>query len=194
MPVPSHFSRVLLFVTLWTAARQAPLSVGFSRQECWSGLPCPPVGDLPDPGIELMSLQFPALAGEFYTTSTTWKALYIYTYRWICMTVPGLSWGTRDLQSLLWHVGSISWPRMEPGPLRWECGVLATGPPGKSQRYSFKRQENVGISHLLTALCSRKVTVDQRVWPPVSACFIILPLWGHPYSCNPNITGQSYSL
>ena len=40
-----------LSVTPWTAARQAPLSVGFSRQECWSGLLCPPPGDLPDPGI-----------------------------------------------------------------------------------------------------------------------------------------------
>ena len=45
-------SRVQLFVTLWTAACQAPLSMGFSRQEYWSGLPCPPPGDLPDPGIK----------------------------------------------------------------------------------------------------------------------------------------------
>ena len=45
-------SRVRLFVTPWTVARQAPLSMGFSRQEHWSGLPCPPPGDLPDPGIE----------------------------------------------------------------------------------------------------------------------------------------------
>ena len=47
----SHFSRVQLFVTLWTVACQAPLSMGFSRQGYWSGLPCPPPGDLPDPGI-----------------------------------------------------------------------------------------------------------------------------------------------
>ena len=45
----------LTLVTLWTAARQAPLSMGFSRQEYWSGLPCPPPGDLPSPGIEPMS-------------------------------------------------------------------------------------------------------------------------------------------
>ena len=43
---------VWLFKTPWTVARQAPLSMGFSRQEHWSGLPCPPPGDLPDPGIE----------------------------------------------------------------------------------------------------------------------------------------------
>ena len=48
----SRFSRVQLFVTLWTVARQAPLSMGFSRQEYQSGLPCPPPGDLPDPGIQ----------------------------------------------------------------------------------------------------------------------------------------------
>ena len=59
--VLSHFSCVRLFVTLWTVACQAPLSVGFSRQEYWSGLPCPPPGDLSDPGIELVSPAAPAL-------------------------------------------------------------------------------------------------------------------------------------
>ena len=48
----SHFSRVRLFASPWTAAHQAPLSMGFSRQEYWSGLPRPPPGDLPDPGFE----------------------------------------------------------------------------------------------------------------------------------------------
>ena len=55
-------------------ARQAPLSMGFSRQEFWSGLPCPPPGDLPNPGIEPMSLTSPALAGGSFTTSAAWKA------------------------------------------------------------------------------------------------------------------------
>ena len=50
--VLSHFSHVRLFVTPWTVAQQAPLSLGFSRQEYWSGLPCPPPGDLPDRGME----------------------------------------------------------------------------------------------------------------------------------------------
>ena len=61
--------------TPWTGACQAPLSMEFSRQEYWSGLPFPFLGDLPDPGIEPTSLAFPALAGGFFTTSTTWKAL-----------------------------------------------------------------------------------------------------------------------
>ena len=57
----SCFSRVQLYVTLWTVARQVPLSMGFSRQESWSGLPCPPPGDFPNPGIEPLSLMSPAL-------------------------------------------------------------------------------------------------------------------------------------
>ena len=60
----SHFSHILLFVTLWTVARQAPLSIGFFRQEYWSGLPCPPLGDLPNQGIEPSALMCPASAGS----------------------------------------------------------------------------------------------------------------------------------
>ena len=59
--------------TLWTVARQAPLSTEFFRQEYWSGLPCFSPGDLPDPGIKPMSLMSPALAGGFFTTSATWE-------------------------------------------------------------------------------------------------------------------------
>ena len=73
--LPSHFSRVRLFATPWTIARQAPLSTGFSRQEYWSGLPCPPPGDIPDPGIKPTFLKSPALAVMFFTTRTTWEAL-----------------------------------------------------------------------------------------------------------------------
>ena len=54
----------------WTAALQAPLSMGFSRQEYWSGLPYPTPGDLPHPGIEPSS---PALAGKFFTTGPPGK-------------------------------------------------------------------------------------------------------------------------
>ena len=71
--VLSCFSCVQLFETWWTVARQAPLSMGFSRQEYLSGLPGTPLGDLPDPGIELMSPMSPALTGRFFTTSATWE-------------------------------------------------------------------------------------------------------------------------
>ena len=64
-------SRVQLFEVPWTVAHQAPLSMGFSRQEYWSGLPRPPPGDLPDPGTEPVSLKSPALVGGFFTASTT---------------------------------------------------------------------------------------------------------------------------
>ena len=53
---------------------QSPLSMRFSRQEYWSGLPCPPPGDLPDLGIEPACLMSPALTGMFFTTGATWEA------------------------------------------------------------------------------------------------------------------------
>ena len=61
-------SRVRLFVSPWTVAHQAPLSMRFSRQEYWSGLSGPPPGGVPDPGIEPVSPVSPALAGGFFTT------------------------------------------------------------------------------------------------------------------------------
>ena len=64
------FSCVQLFATLWTVAHQAPLSMGFPRQEHWSGLPCSPPGDLPNPGTENAS---PALADGFFTTEPQGK-------------------------------------------------------------------------------------------------------------------------
>ena len=70
----SCYSCVQLCVTLWAVTHQAPLSMGFSRQEYWSGLPRPPPEDLNDPGIEPPSPASPALAGRFFTTSTIWKA------------------------------------------------------------------------------------------------------------------------
>ena len=73
--VHSHFSRVLFCVILWTVACQAPLSMGFSRHEYWSGLPFPTPGDLLNPGIKPMSLASPALAGEFFTTAPRGKFL-----------------------------------------------------------------------------------------------------------------------
>ena len=59
---------------------QTPLSMGFSKQEYWSGLPCPPPGDLPNPGIEFKFLMSPALGGRFFTTSATWGAAPLHIY------------------------------------------------------------------------------------------------------------------
>ena len=73
--VLSHFNCVQPFATLWTVSHQAHLSMGFFSQEYWSGLLCPPPGDLPDPGIQLC-LMSPALASRFFPTSATWEALH----------------------------------------------------------------------------------------------------------------------
>ena len=61
-----------------TVAHQPPLSIGFSRQEYWTGLPFPPLEDLPDPGIEPTSLVSSALAGRFFSSSASWEAKVDY--------------------------------------------------------------------------------------------------------------------
>ena len=70
----SHFSCVQFSATLWTVTCQAPLSMGFSRQEYWSGLPLSPPGDLSNPGIKPAAPISPALARGFFTTSVTWES------------------------------------------------------------------------------------------------------------------------
>ena len=67
-------SRVQLFAALWPVAHQAPLSMGFSRQEYWRGLPFPPPRDLPDPRIKPTSPVAPALAGRFFATEPPGKS------------------------------------------------------------------------------------------------------------------------
>ena len=73
--VLSRFSHVRLFMTPWPVARQPPLSMGFSRQEYWSGLPCPPPGDLPDPGIKPVYLTSPTLQED--STAEPWRKLIL---------------------------------------------------------------------------------------------------------------------
>ena len=73
----SHFSQVRLVATRWTVAHQAPLSMGFPRYEYWGGLPCPSPRNLPNPGVKTTSHTSLALAGEFFTISTTWEATWV---------------------------------------------------------------------------------------------------------------------
>ena len=86
-----YYSHVRLFVTPWTVARQAPLCEGLSRQEYWSGLPCPPPGDLPDPGIGPMSPVTPALQADSFPPSphrSHYSRLVIYfKYSTVCMEI-----------------------------------------------------------------------------------------------------------
>ena len=74
------------FATPWIVACQAPLSMEFSRQEYWSGLPFPPPGDLPNPGIKPVSPTSPVLAGGFFATETPGKA-HLYLHRYINKTI-----------------------------------------------------------------------------------------------------------
>ena len=83
----SHFSHVRLFVTLWAVAYQAPLSMGFSRQEYWSGLPCPLSGNLPDSGREPLSPVTPALQVDSLPLSP-WGSP-TWSYRNICTNTHG---------------------------------------------------------------------------------------------------------
>ena len=79
MHTKSLQSYTTLCDTMDCVARQAPLSMGFSRQEYWSGLPCSPLQGSSGPRIEPMSLLSPALAGGFFTTRATWETLISYT-------------------------------------------------------------------------------------------------------------------
>ena len=79
----SRFSRVPLFATLWIVVHQTSLSMGFSRQKYWRGLPCPPPGDLRNPGIKLLSLISSVLASGFFITRPSgkpFKRLWQYYY------------------------------------------------------------------------------------------------------------------
>ena len=147
----SHFSRVWFFAALWTIACQAPLFMRFSRQEYWSGLHALLQGIFP---TELTSLTSPALAGTFFTTSTTWEAqlytkhqiffcliipkktLNIYFYLlfiWLCQVLD-VACRIFSCSMLLVVACGIEFPNQEsnPGPLRWECSTLAIRPPRNS--------------------------------------------------------------
>ena len=109
--VLSHFSRVWHLAAPWTQAHQVPLSMGFSRQEYWSGLLCPLPGDLFNPGIKPMSLMSPALAGMCLTNSAMWEAIYIYIHIYIIqyLVKPKV---LLSITKLLSNVGFIlGWPR-----------------------------------------------------------------------------------
>ena len=113
--VLSHF---WFFVTPWTVALQAPLSMKFSRQEYWSGLPFPPSGDLPDPGIELICLLcLLHLASGFFTTRTTWE---------VCGVCVSLNKSTSYLSCCLWlnpFCDKTSGTSNSPGALGGERGT-----------------------------------------------------------------------
>ena len=83
---PKPLSHSCLFVILWTTACQAPLSMGFSRQEILEWVAMPSSRDLPHPGIKFVSFMSPSLAGRFFTMNTTWKAQYLWV-RGYCISL-----------------------------------------------------------------------------------------------------------
>ena len=102
--VPSCFSRVCLFATLWTLACQVPLSMGLSKQEYWRSLAMIS-RDLPEPGIKPTSLISPALTGIFVTTSATWEAHLTHKeikYREVKCLFPGLMSGKAKDWQRIW--------------------------------------------------------------------------------------------
>ena len=134
-------NQVQLFVILWTVAQQTPLSMGFSRQEYWIGLPFPPPGDLPDPGIQSWALEFTALAGGFVTISTTWDSESEVAQQCPVLhdpmdcSLPGFSIpGIFQTRILEWVVISFSRGSSRPRDrtlLSGTIGRLPSEPPGK---------------------------------------------------------------
>ena len=102
----SCFSRVRLLATLCTVAHQAPLSMGFSRREYWSGLPFPSPGDLPDPRIEPESLMSPALAGSFFSTEPPGKPI-LSCIKIFFKKLKLRVWKTSTMQKLI--NGNLEW-------------------------------------------------------------------------------------
>ena len=95
--VLSRFNCVQLFATLWTVARQAPLPMGFSRQEYWSGLPFSSPRDLPDPRIEPSSLKCPVVVGSFFFffpfIFISWRLVTLQYCNGFCHTLTWISHG-----------------------------------------------------------------------------------------------------
>ena len=87
-------SHAHVFTTLWTVAHQAPLSMGFPRQEYWNGLPFPSLGEIPDPGIKLAFPASPTSTGRFFTTEPSGESkstVVILINYWIIYTINGLT-------------------------------------------------------------------------------------------------------
>ena len=116
----------------WTIAQQAPLSLGFCQQEYWSGVPLPPPGDLPNPGIQPVSPTYPALAGRFFTTSATWEA-QPESYLWnlasqdfnILSEWPWTCFQRLQWSSEAWTTAGI-WKQL--GQAGWKCAMCVKAP------------------------------------------------------------------
>ena len=139
----SHFSRVWLFATLWTVTCQAPLSMGFSRQEDCSGLSCPPPDDLPAPGIKPRSFMSPALENGFFTTRASWESHFHLKVKvkvaqaclTLCDPMDYRVHGVLQARILEWVAfpfsGDLPNPGIEPGSPTLQVDSLPAEPQGK---------------------------------------------------------------
>ena len=120
-----------LFVTLWIVALQALLSMGLSRQESWSGLPFPPLGDLPNPGIKPVSLMSPALAGGFFTVAPPGK------FSGLSMWAPNPLTGflVRHTEKEKDTKEKVMWRWAEDGVMQPQGMLLATRSWKKQERF-----------------------------------------------------------
>jgi len=132
-------SRVWLCAILWTIAHQASLSLGLSREECWSGLPCPPPGDLPDPGNEPRS---PALQADSFPLSHQSKVkwlrrarLFVTPWTVAYQALPSMGFSRQDYWSGLPFPspGDLLNPGIEPGSPALQADALPYEPPGKPE-------------------------------------------------------------
>ena len=176
----SHFSCVQLFATLWTVACQAPLSMGFSRQEYWSGLPSPPPGDLPNPGIEPISPASPALAGRFFTTEPPGKPsnyiVVVLSCIRLCETPMDYSLTGSSVHGLLqakeyWSglpfptPGDLPNPGIEPRSPALTGGFFTTEPPGKSHMVTWFQLYNRELlnSTSKATLCNFDYWMEEKI-------------------------------
>ena len=151
--------------------RQAPLSMGFPRQEYWSGLPLPSPGDLPDSGIEPVSLRSSALADRFFTTSATWEApwlIYFYNNSWnqvvlalqlcssffrvvcvdfLCISIWSLESGSLFVQKAFWHFDLACVEYMDQFGEYWHVNNIKYSDPTTKCTFRF------GCGGLVAQLC-----------------------------------------
>ena len=157
-----HLCHVWLSVTLWTTACQVPLFMGFSRQECWSGLPFPSAGDLLNPRTEPISFVSPALAGGFFTTSATWDPWWtpIHTSK----PIPNIQEDFPSPQAFPSCLSQLQSPSS--GSVLtsrgWECLKLHILQTGSSLSAGSRTESSGGIQHKTE---NRRVTITEGFLP-----------------------------
>ena len=157
--------------------------MGFSRQEYWSGLPCPPPGDLPNPEIEPTSLMSPALAGGFFTTSTMWEAHFMV---WLALNLKNKLSPRCDPGSILTIDLTVYLQQIqEPAPCDLSRSILIKG-KGDNLQFWFGRQDPVQAlwlaqlcpTHLFPA--GLKAGLLPGIWGPgvtLGLCFAALNIY-----------------